>query len=213
MARNPPKKNDLVIVVGAGTIGLMIIAALRAMGFENKIVNLARYDFQSQLAKKLGANKIISEFEKEPLYDKISKEKKGTTLFKPIIGENYLFGNIGPDIIYDSIATESSLDDCLHYVRSNGTIIIVGMGFNVTKNIDWSVIASKEIEVKGSMMYGLLPNGEDPFDKALNFIGKNPELYQGIVTHLFQVEDYKNAFLGMSNKKEIKGIKLAFDFR
>lgn len=215
VCRNLPKDdNSVVVVVGAGTIGLMIIAAIRKLGNKCKIISLARYPFQAEIAKKLGADEIITDSKKAKLYKKMAEQKEGSKLFS-VVGNRYIFGNAGPDMIYDSIGTEQSMTDCLHYIKSNGKIVVVGLGYATTKNVDWAIQAWKEVDIVGSMMYGLQTIDDkltDPFEMALEFLSKDPDLFKGIVTHKFQVEDYKKAFEAMQNKSGIKGVKLVFDF-
>ena len=214
VCRNPPKDGDVCVVVGAGTIGLMIIAAIKALGHKCKIITLARYPFQAEIAKKLGAEEVIIDSKKGKLYKKMAEIKEGSKLFS-VLGQKYIFGNAGPDIVYDSIGTEASMNDCLHYVKSNGKIVVVGLGYSITKSVDWAIQAWKEIDIVGSMMYGLQTiDGKvrDPFEMALEFLSKDPALFKGIVTHKFRVEEYKEAFEGMQNKSSIKGVKLVIEF-
>jgi threonine dehydrogenase-like Zn-dependent dehydrogenase len=214
VARNMPKDSDTVIVVGAGIIGLMIIAALRSLGSKSRIISLARYSFQADKARKMGADEIISERNPELFYQKIASATNGLS-FKPKFGKKIVYGNVGPDVIFDCVATESSMDDDIHLVKSNGKIVVVGLGYTVTKKIDWAIPIYKEIDIVGTMMHGVQKiNGEtiDSFELALKHMQKNPSLFTGLVTHKFAIENYKEAFECMHSKKTKNTIKIAFDF-
>ena len=118
-------------------------------------------------------------------------------------------------MIFDCVATESSMDDSLHLVKSNGKIVIVGMGYAVTKKIDWAVQSYKEIDIIGSAMHGISEiNGvnKDPFVAALEILSKDPENYSGLVTHRFPIQQYKKAFNQASHKSRNNDIKIAFDY-
>jgi threonine dehydrogenase-like Zn-dependent dehydrogenase len=213
-ARNLPSNSDSVIVIGAGTIGLMAITAIRALGSKCRIISLARYPFQAEAARKLGADEVISVREKESLYELVIKITGGR-LFKPLMGSPGVFGNSGPDIIFDCVATESSIDDALHLVRSNGKIIILGQGYSVTKKVDWSIQVIKEIYISGSMMYGMEPyKGKTLhcFDLALQLLKNNPGMFDGLLTHKYVIDDYRNAFHLVRNRGKNRVIKAAFDF-
>ncbi|MDY6931014.1 MAG: alcohol dehydrogenase catalytic domain-containing protein [Halobacteriota archaeon] len=213
VCRNPPKDDDTVIVVGAGTIGLMVIAAIRALGYKCRIISLARYPFQAEIASRLGSDEIFTE-KKGALYKKMAKVIDEARLFS-VAGQRYIFGNAGPDLIYDCVGTEASMNDALHYVKSNGKIVIVGLGYSVTKTLDWSIQAYKEVSITGSMMYGLQKDSaieKDPFKMALDIFSDNPDLYSNIVTHRYKIEEYMDAFKCMMNKDENKGIKIVFEF-
>ena len=215
VSRNLPKDEDTIIVYGAGIIGLFVIAALRAYESKCKIITIARYQHQADMAKKLGADEIIIERDRKKLYQTIANSVGGK-LFKPTLGKKILFGGTGPDVIFDCVANEKTIDDSLHLVRNNGKIVIVGLGYSVTKKIDWALQAYKELTIVGSMMHGLDPyKGEkiDSFELALQFLSKNPTLYEGLVTHKFTIDSYKQAFNTTFKKGKNKVIKAVFDFR
>ena len=56
---NPPHGREIVIVIGAGTIGLMNVAALKAVEPSCRVVVVAKYPFQAELARNLGAEFVI----------------------------------------------------------------------------------------------------------------------------------------------------------
>ena len=213
-ARNLPSNSDSVIVIGAGTIGLLVIAAIRALDSKCRIISLARYPFQAEAAGRLGADEVISGMEKESLYEKVVKITGGR-LFKPLMGKRGVYGNSGPDIIFDCVDTESSLDDALHLVRSNGKIIILGQGYSVTKKVDWSIQVIKGIDISGSMMYGMEPyKGKTLhcFELALHLLKNNPGMFDGLVTHKYVIDDYRHALRLVRNRGKNRVIKAVFDF-
>jgi len=213
--RNLPSKDQTVVVIGAGTIGLMIVAALRSLGSSCRIMTLARYPFQASEAKKLGADEALVEHDRNSLYQRVAELTDGR-LFKPILGKQAIFGNRGPDMIFDSIGTESSIDDGLHLIRSNGRIVIIGQAYAKTKKIDWSIQTWKEIEIVGTLMYGMEPYKKKImhcFDLALHLLQQNPDMFKGIVTHTFPIDEYRNALNTARIKKKSHAIKAAFDFR
>src|SRR6266849_7105562 len=56
---NPPQKKELVVVIGAGTIGLMNVTALKAVESACRVACVAKYPFQAKLARTLGAEFVI----------------------------------------------------------------------------------------------------------------------------------------------------------
>ncbi|MHA2058883.1 MAG: zinc-dependent alcohol dehydrogenase, partial [Candidatus Thorarchaeota archaeon] len=213
--RKQPSDNDTVLVIGAGIIGLMIIRAIRGLGSKCKIIAIARYPFQEAAAKQLGADVMIPESTKDTLYQRVADSAEGH-LLKPILGNRVLYGGLGPDIVFDSVGSDSTLDDSLHLVRNNGTIVIVGMDFGVTKKTDWILAVYKQLSVLGSMMHGLEDhNGDsmDTFELAFEIIKEDLALLEGLVTHKYKIDEYKTAFSIAANKGKNNAIKVAFDFR
>ncbi len=215
VARNRPGNNDKVLVIGGGIIGLMIVAALRALGSKCRIITMARYDFQAEAAKKLGSDEVISEGPHDRLYERVAEMTDGV-LFKPKIGKRILYGDSGPDVVFDAVGTDSTIDDALHLVRSNGRVVIVGMGFGKTKATDWALQLYKQLTITGSMMHGVETIDESRIDTmflALGALEKTADLYRGLLTHKFRIEDFKAAFKCSEQKARANAIKVAFDFR
>lgn len=212
--RRQPSDNDTVLVLGAGIIGLMVVKAIRSLGSKCRLVVLARYQFQADAAKRFGADEVILDTKKEVVYQRVA-DLTGAHLVKPAIGKKIVFGGSGPDIVIDSVGTDPTIDDSLHLVRNNGTIIIVGMGFGVTKKTDWVLGIYKELDILGSMMHGIENDGGrsiDTFDLALELMKGDPSSFRGLVTHRYDIEQYKTAFSTSSNKGKNRAIKVAFRF-
>ena len=212
--RKEPADKDTVLVIGAGIIGLMIVRAIRGLGSKCRMIVLARYPFQAEAAKRLGADEVIVERDTNTLYQKVA-DLSGGHLIKPARGNKIIYGGSGPDIIFDSVGSDSTLDDSLHMIRNNGTVVIVGMDFGVTKKTDWILSVYKQVDVLGSMMHGMEDhNGEcvDTFEIAFEIMKENPTLLDGLVTHRYGIEEYKTAFSVASNKGRNSAIKVAFEF-
>ncbi len=212
--RRQPSDKDTVLVIGAGIIGLMIIRAIRGLGSKCRLIVLARYPFQEEAARRLGADEVISDHNKDLLYQKVA-DLAGGHLIKPALGKKILYGGSGPDIIFDSVGTDLTLDDALHLVKNNGTIVIVGMGFGITRKTDWVLGIYKQLDILGSMMHGIEDhNGKplDTFELAFELMKENPTYFDDLVTHVFNIDQYKTAFSIASNKGKNGAIKVAFRF-
>lgn len=210
-----PQDGDTVLVVGAGIIGLLTIKALRSLGSKCRIIALARYPVQSAIALKLGATDVISERDNNKLYDRIA-DLTGGSLFKPLFSKRVLYGNRGPDQIYDCVASEVTVDDDLRLIRSNGRIVIIGLGFNITKNVDWSLVAWKEINITGMLFSGREDYSArqiEAFELAIELMAKDPAGFSDLVTHFFPIEKYKEAIQSVHSKKASNAIKVVLDFR
>ena len=213
--RNPPYDSDSVIVLGAGTIGLMTIAAIRALGKKSKITAIVRYPHQADIAKHLGANDVIFSSRDKPKFYKDIADKYDALLVRPLMRKPYIYGTKGPDVIYDSVATEPTVEDAFHIIRSGGKIVLIGMGFSITKKVDWAVQVYKEVAITGSFLQS---KGEfegkkiDPYDFGLHYMSEHGELFEKIVTHRFPLQEYKKAFGTLENKSKSHAVKVIFDY-
>jgi threonine dehydrogenase-like Zn-dependent dehydrogenase len=119
-------------------------------------------------------------------------------------------------VIFDAVATERTLDDALHLIRSGGKIVIVGQGYTKTKKVDWSIQTYKEIEIIGAFCYGMESykgRKSHCFDLALGFLQKNPEMFKDLLSQTYPIEQYKNALSAVTKKRAHPIIKAAFDYR
>jgi L-iditol 2-dehydrogenase len=201
--------------VGAGIIGLLTIKALRDLGSQCRIISLARYPMQADMATRLRATEVIMERDRKKLYDQVAGATTGS-LFTPLLSKRVLYGNRGPDVIFDCVASEASIDDDLRLVRSNGKVVLVGLDFNITKKVDWSLAVWKEVELTGTLFSGRESReaGEiDAFDLALELMTRDPGAFTGLVSHTYPVENYREAIRSMRAKKASNAIKVALDFR
>ncbi len=213
--RNPPSDSDSVIVFGAGTIGLMIVAAIRALGKKTHITCIARHKHQAEAARILGADEIVFDIkDKTQMYKAIAK-KHNSVLVTPLMRKPYAFGVNGPDIIYDSVASEATIEDSLHVIRAGGKMVLVGIGISITKHVDWAVQIFKEVTIVGAFLQSISEYGGKiihPFEFGLKYMSENVALFEKIVTHRFPLQKYKEAFHAFQNKSNSEAIKVVFDY-
>jgi len=208
---NFPQDNDKVLIVGAGTIGLGVLAALRALGSKADIRVLGRHGFQADAARKLGASQVVKIDRNDDYYSEIA-DWSGGSVKQPPIGRGIVIG--GADLTFECVGMSSSIDDAMRLTRNGGRVILVGAP-GVIK-MDWTSIDSQELEVKSSFYYNHAEtyNGVQwkTFDLTIDLMANGKVDLGWLVTHKFQLKDYKHAF-EMSNKRgKNQALKIAFDF-
>ncbi|MCW8131522.1 MAG: zinc-binding dehydrogenase [Planctomycetota bacterium] len=139
-----------VLVIGCGAIGLLTIAAYRLTGGKAKVLAVARYPHQAEMAKRLGADEICSARGYEGLY-KWVLERTGGSIHQPELGKPVVLG--GPPVIFDCVGSSDSIDDTLRLAAPRGLVVLVGMP-GIPKNVDWTSIWYKELRVQGAYAYG-----------------------------------------------------------
>jgi threonine dehydrogenase-like Zn-dependent dehydrogenase len=207
--RNGPKDTDFVLVYGGGTIGLMTVAVIRALDIKAKIILLAKYPFQAEMAKKLGADEVLFS-QGSSLYEEITKICVAKT-FKPSMTKPVILN--GCDFVFDTIGHTETIDDALRFLKSGGKLVLVGSA-SVLKNIDWALIWFKELSISGSNSYSTeeyLGKREKTFQIAIDLILKKKVSLRPLLTHVFKISDYKKALETSMFKNKYKSIKVAFD--
>src|SRR4029453_8483173 len=205
-----PRANETVLIMGAGIIGLLTLAALRATGSQANIWIVARYPFQADAPRRLGATEILDG--KADYSAEIAERTEGK-LLKPIIGKRVLNGG-GVDLVYECVGNDDSIDDSLRLARMRGRVVIVGVP-GITRNVDWTAIFSKELEVVASYNsnhvepYGGEKRGA--FEIALELMRNGLDL-SWLVTHKFKLDEYARAFKLLEQRGASRAIKAVFEF-
>ncbi len=162
-----PRPDEVVLVIGCGSIGLLTIAALRATGCRATIIAVARYEHQGALAIGLGADRILPGRAGVAARYRQWAEALGAEVLKPELGKPTVIG--GADIIYDCVATSESIDDAIRFTRGGGQLVLVGMP-GIPRHVDWTPLWHKELTLHAAYAYGperiAAPDGHEPVDGA-----------------------------------------------
>ena len=202
--------DSLICIIGGGTIGLLTVAALRALGHRNRIIIFAKYPHQQQLARELGADDVLS-----PNSDRYAafSELTGATSHQPELGQQVLIG--GVDVSFDCIGSSVTIDDALRFTRAGGEVILVGMP-GIPKNVDWTSIWYKQLRVTGAYTYGLETHNDEEihtFTLGMRLLQKMETHLRPLVSRLFPLKDYKHAIQTALNTGKTATVKTAFDLR
>lgn len=197
-----PVAGERALVIGAGTIGLVTVAALRALVPSMHVTVLARHAFQQEAARKLGAQDVV----RGSSYEELAKAG-GTRLLQPILGPPIGVG--GFDRTYVCVTGPAAVANALRFTRAGGVVTLLG---NVTalNGLDWSPVWLKELTLRGSVTYGHHGGaGVDAFREALDLIATGRAPLGALVTHTFPLSDVGRALAAASGKKGSGSIKVA----
>jgi len=168
-------RNSRVLVLGAGTIGLLAAAAARHLGAAYVAIS-ARHPQQKKLARALGVDEVL-----DPDKLRTAGEK--------------------PDVVLETVGgAATTVADGMLAVARGGTIVMIGL-FEKTPVFDPGVMILKEVRLVGSMVYNRPETGLADFDLALECIEANAAALRGLVTHTFALTDVQKAFETAADKK------------
>ena len=199
-----------ICIIGGGTIGLLTVAALRMLGYQNRILIFAKYPHQQQLALDLGANEII--LPNSSRYTAFC-ELTGSEPYQPELGQQVLIG--GVDITFDCIGSSVTIDDALRFTHANGEVILLGMP-GIPKNIDWVSVWYKQLKVAGAYTYGIeMHNGEQlhTFTLGMRLLQETGSQLRPLVIRRFPLRDYRRAIQTALNTGRTATVKTVFDLR
>ena len=87
----PITETATLCVIGGGTMGQLTLAALRTLGYRNRIIVFAKYPHQQQLAQELGADDVLPP--NGGRYAAFS-ELTGAESYQPELGPQVLIGGV-----------------------------------------------------------------------------------------------------------------------
>ncbi len=171
-----PGYRPSVGVVGAGTIGLAVVAAAAAAGASN-IVVVARHPHQREAAEKLGATRAIA----------IGDDDSEETI------RECLDGDQPPEIVVETVGgAAETINTALKLVHSGGAISMVG-GFWESPKVDLEMLLMKEIRLVSSNCYAS-EGGSSDFEDSMAIMQSNPLFAETMLTHRFPLEAAADAF-------------------
>ncbi|GGN51936.1 MDR/zinc-dependent alcohol dehydrogenase-like family protein [Oceanobacillus indicireducens] len=161
---------DVVVLSGAGTLGLGMIGALKKSG-PSKLVVLDMKEDRLELAKKFGADVVLNPGEVD-----VVKEIQDMT-------EGY-----GCDVYIEATGHPSSVEQGLHAIRKLGRFVEFSV-FAEPVTVDWSIIGDrKELDVLGSHL------GPYCYPLVIEGIANGDFPTEGVVTHELGLEDFEEGF-------------------
>lgn len=208
--RRLPRAGEKVLIVGAGTIGLLTLQVARALAPQAEISVIARHSFQVEQATRLGAAHILYGHDS---YERIEKVTGGK-LYTGMLGNKMLLG--GYDVIYDTVGTRQTVHDSLRWARARGTVVIVGVNLRHMK-LDLSPVWHQEVDLIGTMGHGVehWPPATDQqrptFAIAADLITNGLIHPEKLITHRFALSNYREALQTAADKKSSRAIKVIFD--
>jgi threonine dehydrogenase-like Zn-dependent dehydrogenase len=197
--------DDVVVVLGAGTIGLLTVAAIRMFTPPKRLIAVAKHPTQRDLARKLGADQVVAP-------DEVFQRVRFATSARRLDGmmdRSLLLG--GADVTFECVGRADSLNDAVRFTREGGNVVAVGMPGE--EKVDWAPIWQRELTVMGAYAYGSESkrNGQRTFELAL---AAAPELHlEELTGPLFGLGDYRDAIAYAMSAGRLGAVKVAFDLR
>jgi threonine dehydrogenase-like Zn-dependent dehydrogenase len=147
------RDGDVVAVLGAGTLGLTVTAALAHLAATGRLpapralLVGARYAHQQRLAREFGATEVLPA---DQLARAVRRHSHSLS-FGGASGETATLSG-GADVVIDCVGSAESIGQSLAMVRPRGTVALVGMPGKVT--IDLAPLWHREVRLAGAYAYG-----------------------------------------------------------
>lgn len=208
--RTQPTDHETALVIGAGMMGLGVVAALRVTGFKGRLLVVAKYSFQAELAQHYGADEIIDS--RHDVYAVVA-ERTGGTLHQPVLGKRVMMGG-GAHVVYECVGTDETLDDALRLARPGGKVALIGL-IGTTKKVDWTFAWLKELTMAGTLCSSTEEYAGERkrcYQMILNWMSDSKLDLTLLLTHRFRLEEYKKALAMSFHKSRYRMVKAVFEF-
>jgi len=208
--RRPAKPGDRVLVIGCGTQGLMTIQSIRAVQPNCEIAALAQFDYQAEMARKLGADHVI--MLGTDAYAEVAR-LTGGRLYSGLFRNRTIVG--GFDQVYDCVGKPNTLRDALRWTRAGGSVILLGVHL-APMHIDLTPVWFNEVDLVGVMAHGMEEwEGErlSTFELIVKWLREGKLNFDGFITHRFPLSEYRRALMTAIDQRRTHAIKVVFDHR
>lgn len=181
------KLGDVVVILGAGPLGLFILQCAKASGAK-KIYVTETSDLRIKKARELGADEVINPMKDDPL-QKIYELTSG----------------LGPDIVFDCAGKSETLRQMIAMLPRRGKGIIVA-SYEKTVEIDLNAVMLKSLNIIGALA-GWPPEDweprSDPFEIAIDFIKTGRVSVDPLITSIVALENINKAFMALLKGEQV----------
>jgi threonine dehydrogenase-like Zn-dependent dehydrogenase len=202
-----PAPGETTLVIGAGSVGLFTVAALRHLADAGHIICVAKHERQRNEAIRLGATEVVHPNE---TYTKLP-EMLGTASYKPELGKPVVMGGAGK--VFECVGAPGTMEDALRLARPGGEVTLVGMP-GAKSTLDLTALWFKEVRLAGSYAYSVEKqngNQTSSFQLALS-IAQEIRLETLVGPH-FRLEDYREAIAAARSAGREGHVKVVFDHK
>jgi len=182
-----------VAVIGAGTLGLLTVAALRRVSPATEILATAKHPEQRRWAKELGADVVCTPGE-------LARAVRSAT-GSMMVGDQ-LTGGVPAAV--DCVGSEATLDQALSVVAPGGTVHVVGMPARTT--LDLTGLWHRETILRGCYAYR-----REDFATAAELVAEAG--LDRLVSATYPLARYEDAIAHAAAAGSRGAVKVAFDLR
>ncbi|MGO4890444.1 zinc-binding alcohol dehydrogenase family protein [Anaerobacillus sp. MEB173] len=184
--RGDVREGDMVLIMGAGPIGLCCLKIAKAKGAKCIITDLSqeRLDF----AKTWGADYIVN----------VSEKDVKDAVFEITEGE-------GANVVIDAVCIQKTFEDAVEVVSPAGRVVVLGFDTRPSQ-ISQLPITKKEVTIVGSRLQ------TNQFPEVIKLLNDKSINIEEMVTHEFKLEDIQKAidFIEKS-PNEIRKVVISFE--
>lgn len=198
------RRGDRVVVIGPGTIGLLVTAALRMLHPDLDIIMASPDDFGTAQALAAGATRAVPSGRAgvEAL-----AATDGGRLLRPRMTPLPILQR-GVDAVFDCVGSAATIDLALHLLRPTGTLVLIGGAGK--QDVDWSLVWNRQLTVQGTINFGPEPalDGRHTMAQVVEWLADPRYPVDSLVTHTFDLAQWRGGLTAASAGPRAGAVKV-----
>lgn len=180
------RQGDRAVVIGPGTIGLGVTAALRMLHPDLDIAVVSPGEFGNAKALEAGATRVLPTGARA--VEALATADGGRVL-RPRMTKVPILEQ-GVDAVFECVGSEATIDLGIHLLRPRGTMVLVGAAGKQTA--DWSLVWHRELSIQGTVNSGPEPALADrrTMAQVTEWLADPGYRVDGLVTHTYELSDW-----------------------
>jgi 2-desacetyl-2-hydroxyethyl bacteriochlorophyllide A dehydrogenase len=176
---DPDLSGRTTVVIGAGTIGLLVLQVARWAGAARIVVTDLLQD-KRRRALAFGADAVVDAGQGGVVEQVLAE-----------LGES-------ADVVFDCVSTQSTVEQALTMALKGGTVVVIGVPANPV-SVDLALLQDRQIRIQGSAIY--LPAD---FATAIRLLADGLVSVEDIVTLTLPLDDVEAAFAAAGSGEHVK---------
>jgi len=193
-----------VLIVGAGTVGILTLIAVRSFTQAGHVVIAAKHRAQRAAARMAGANEVVNPEHAAKAVRRISSAIKLT----PERGQDFLLG--GADVSIECVGSRAGLDLALRTVKAGGRVVLSGIPAG---GADLTPLWFRELELVGAYTAGVEETPAGPrhaFELAIETASSLGPVLGQMVGATYPLDRWRDAIDHAMSAGRLGTFKVAF---
>jgi threonine dehydrogenase-like Zn-dependent dehydrogenase len=195
--------DDSVLIIGAGTVGILTLIAVKSLTPAGRVVVAAKHERQRAAAREAGADEVVEPQHTAKAVRRISHGVK----LHPERGQDFVLG--GMDAVIECVGSPGGLDLALRTARAGGRVVLGGIP---GPGADLTPLWFRELELVGAYTSAMeeTPDGSrHSFAMALELASRMPSLAD-MVGATYPLDRWRDAIDHAMSAGKLGTFKVAF---